>query len=182
MPESVLYQLFLVLITGFAIGFDIREKRIPNRLILVAVGGGILLNAWQGVLQFEYSLLGLGLGVGLLFIPFALGWLGAGDVKFLGAVGAIVGVQLVPRVFFYSVILGGALALISIAFGAIRLKAFTTAWNELKLLIASRGAAMPDGVRDRVAKGAPAIPFGVAIGLGTLIAVYVDPSGEWAGF
>jgi len=41
---------------------------------------------------------------------------------------------------------------------------------------------MPDGVRERVAKGTTAIPFGVAIGLGALIAVYVDPSGEWAGF
>ena len=182
MSESLLYQLFLVVIIGLAIAFDIRERRIPNRLILVAIGGGILLNAWQGVPHVGDSLLGLGLGVGFLFIPFALGWLGAGDVKFFGAVGDILGVHFVPRVFFYSTILGGVLAVIWIAWGGMDPKAFKRAWNEIRLLITSRGKVLPDGVSDRVSKGARTIPFGVAIGLGTLVAVYFDPRGEWAGF
>ncbi len=182
MVESFLYNLFLVAITGVAIGFDIKEKRIPNQLILVAITGGILFNASQGVPQLKDSLLGLGLGVGFLIIPFVLGWMGAGDVKFLGAVGAILGVQLVPRAFFYSAVLGGVLALVSIVYGGIRLKVFKTAWNELKLLIMSRGAVWPEMLNHRVSKGARSIPFGVAIGLGTLVAVYLDPRGEWAGF
>ncbi len=49
MVENFLYNLFLVAITGIAIGFDLKEKRIPNQLILVAITGGILFNASQGV-------------------------------------------------------------------------------------------------------------------------------------
>lgn len=182
MAEIFLFNLFLVLVIAFAVGFDIREKRIPNALILLGITGGMLLNTWEGVPQLVDSFLGLSLGVGILIIPFAFGWLGAGDVKFLGAVGAILGVQLVPRVFFYSAVLGGVLALVSIVYGGIRLKVFKTAWNELKLLIMSRGAVWPERLNHRVSKGARSIPFGVAIGLGTLVAVYLDPRGEWAGF
>lgn len=182
MVESFLYHLFLVAITGVAIGFDIKEKRIPNQLILVAITGGILFNASQGVPQLKDSLLGLGLGVGFLIIPFVLGWMGAGDVKFLGAVGAILGVKPVAHVFFYSAILGGILALISAIVSGINPKAFKISWSELKVLILSRGAVWPEMVNHRVSKGARSIPFGVAIGLGTLVAVYLDPRGEWAGF
>ena len=182
MIESFLYHLFLFVITGIAIGFDLKEKRIPNQLILFAIAGGILFNAEQGMPQLKDSILGLGLGVGLLIIPYALGWFGAGDVKFLGAVGAILGVQPLVYVFFYASILGATLALISVIFGGINPKAFQTFWDELKVLVLSRGAVWPEMANQRVAKGARAIPFGVAIGLGTLIAVYLDPRGEWAGF
>src|SRR4051812_25032563 len=96
------FDLFLVFFLGLAAGFDLRERRIPNWLILGALTGGILLNCWRGTPQLLTSLEGLGLGIGIFLIPFALGWLGAGDVKLLGAVGAVLGSQWLPRVIFYS--------------------------------------------------------------------------------
>jgi len=141
---------------------------------------GVFFNAWRGAPQLFHSLLGLGLGLGILILPFAFGWLGAGDVKFFGAVGAILGVKLVPRIFFYSALLGGVLAVISIAFRGMSLRIFKTAWWDLKLLVASRGAVLPESVTEQNRNDT--VPYGVAIGLGTLAAFYLDPLGEWAGF
>ena len=92
----------------------------------------------------------------IFFIPFAFGWLGAGDVKLFGAIGAILGLGWIPRLFFYTALLGGVSALISLAFA--------------------------EAVRRQLFKGTLTIPYGVAIGLGALTAFYLDPRGTWAGF
>src|ERR1043166_490256 len=109
------FDLFLIFFLGLAAGFDLRERRIPNWLVLVALTGGSVLNFWQGLPQLLSSLEGFGLGVGIFLIPFALGWLGAGDVKLLGAVGAVLGAHWLPRVIFYSALVGGVFALAAVA-------------------------------------------------------------------
>jgi Flp pilus assembly protein protease CpaA len=70
----------------------------------------------------------------------------------------------------------------SITVGGMKPKAFKGVWYDFKLLIMSRGRILPDAVSERRMKGARTVPYGVAIGLGTLVAFYVDPKGEWAGF
>ncbi len=50
-------------------------------------------------------------GIALFFPIFALGGLGAGDVKLLGAIGAWLGPSVVLRVALYSTMAGGVLAL-----------------------------------------------------------------------
>jgi prepilin peptidase CpaA len=182
MSEGLLFDLFLILFIVFSMGFDAREKRIPNWLVFPGMAGGILLNASKGNPYLIHSLLGLGLASGILILPFALGWMGGGDVKFLGALGAILGVTWVPHLFFYSALLGGLLALVSIVHRGMNLSAFQESWWDFKLLITSRGAVLPERVSDRVLKGAHTIPYGIAIGLGTLVAFYVDPRGQWSGF
>lgn len=182
MGPNLFFDAFLVLFVAFSIGFDLKENRIPNWLVYPAMAGGLLLNMWKGLPYFFESFLGLSLGIGILIIPFALGTLGAGDVKLLGAAGAILGVKLIPRVFFYTAIFGAVLALISIAFKGITFEVFNGFWREVKLLIATRGVTLPETVSERSLKGARTVPYGVAIGLGVLLAFYVDPKGEWAGF
>lgn len=176
------FDLFLVLFVLTAVGFDLWQNRIPNWLSFPAIALGVLLGALTGMPRFLDSLFGLGLGLGVLFAPFAFGWLGAGDVKFLAAVGAILGVGWVPRVFFYSALLGGLLALISIVSRGIDKSVFKETWADLKLFCLSRGSVLPQPVTERVSKGAQVVPYGVAIGMATLIAYYVDSHGEWAGF
>ena len=66
----------------------------------VWASGGLLLNAAQGFSQFSHSLLGFIVGITVFIVPFALGWMGAGDVKYFGVVGALLGVGWLPRVFF----------------------------------------------------------------------------------
>jgi prepilin peptidase CpaA len=176
------FDIFLVLFIGLAAAFDLKERRIPNWLVLAAMLGGLLLHIVNGAPGLLDSLSGIGLGVALLFIPFALGWLGAGDVKLVGAIGAVLGVAWVPRVLFYSALAGGLLALLSLTTQSARWSVLKDTWIDVKLFVTSRGAVIPASVGERDIKGVHTIPYGVAIGLGTLVAFYGDPQGYWAGF
>jgi prepilin peptidase CpaA len=163
-------------------GFDLVERRIPNWLVLSGLVGSMGFGAWRGSGELLECLLGFGVGIALFFVPFALGWTGAGDLKMFGTVGAILGIRFVPRVFFYTALCGLVLGLIAVAFNRGKLNSFKPLWNDLKIWIISRGAVAPATVGTRAAKGQPAVPYGVAIAIGTLITYYLDPRGEWAGF
>ena len=176
------FNFFLIFFSGLSIGFDIYQRRIPNWLVLTGVVVGIAFSLNEGGLTLYDSLLGLVIGIGILFIPFALGWLGAGDVKLLGAMGALLGVRLLPRVFFYTALCGIALALVSIMLRGVNWGVLQGTWRDFKLLVASRGQTKPPTVTERVAAGNHALPYGVAIALGALVAFYGDPNGKWAGF
>ncbi|WP_417847490.1 A24 family peptidase [Thalassoglobus sp.] len=80
--------------------WDFRENRIPNWLTLSAIPVGIAWNTWMGGFAgFQMSLAGFAVGFGILFILFATGGGGGGDVKLMGALGAWVGVQTIITVF-----------------------------------------------------------------------------------
>src|SRR5262245_30694834 len=75
---------------------DVRERRIPNLLSGSAILIGTLLHAaYFGRAGVAENLTGLAVGRTLFLNPFALGGVGAGDVKMMGAVGALVGPRLV---------------------------------------------------------------------------------------
>ena len=154
--HSVMFNLFLVLFTALSIGFDVAQRRIPNWLNFAGMGGGLLFSASLGAPELYASVLGLGAGFALLMIPFFFGWVGAGDVKLFGAIGAIFGLSWIPRLFIYSAVLGGIVALLSLA--------------------------STEEFRYRLFKRKLTIPYGVAIGLAGLVAFYLDPQGTWAGF
>jgi prepilin peptidase CpaA len=96
-----------------ACAWDLRTRRIPQVLTLggaiaglayhVAVGG------WPAAVP---SLAGWGVGLLLFLIPFALGGLGGGDVKLLGALGAWLGVTNVVWLALYTGVAGGVFALV----------------------------------------------------------------------
>jgi len=153
--HGIMFNLFLVLFTALAIGFDVAQRRIPNWLNFAGMAGGLLFSASLGASQLYASVLGLGAGLAVQIIPFYCGWLGAGDVKFFGAIGAIFGLSWIPRLFVYSALLGGVVALISLA--------------------------ATEEFRCRIFKQKLTIPYGVAIGLAGLVAFYLDPQGKWAG-
>jgi prepilin peptidase CpaA len=154
--HGIMFNLFLVLFTALAIGFDVAQRRIPNWLNFAGMAGGLLFSAAVGRSQLFASLLGVAAGMAVQLIPFYYGWLGAGDVKLFGAIGAIFGLSWIPRLFVYSALLGGLVALVSLA--------------------------LSDEFRYRLFKRKLTIPYGVAIGLAGLVAFYLDPQGKWAGF
>lgn len=142
----------------------------------------MVLNAIEGSNHLLNSMLGFLIGIGVLMVPFALGWIGAGDVKFFGVVGALLGVSWLPRVFFYSALTAGMIALVYLVAGLAsftRLKAF---WVDIKTATISMGHVLPDPVYVRSKENGESVPWGVAFAAGTIIAYYADPSGHWAGF
>ena len=170
--------------TVLSVSFDLTVRRIPNWIIAFGLAGGLLLNASQGFAQFSHSLLGFIGGIAVFIVPFALGWMGAGDVKYFGVVGALLGVEWLPRVLFYSILTAGVLAVAYAAVGRFHSSSgfFKDTWADCKLAILSYGRILPDSIGKRTAKGADSVPWGVAIGAGTLVAYYFDPTGRWAGF
>ena len=98
---------------ALACAMDTVHARIPNVLNAALALAGLAINiassGWSG---FLFSLSGLGLGIGLLLLPYLMGGFGAGDVKALGALGALIGPQPLLHVFVYMAFYGGAMAVI----------------------------------------------------------------------
>lgn len=82
----------LVTVLVVAVVVDLRSSRIPNWLTFPAMGFALAAHTWlTGVHGTLFSLAGLGAGFGLLLLVYLAGGIGAGDVKLMAAVGAMVG-------------------------------------------------------------------------------------------
>ncbi|MHC4403619.1 MAG: A24 family peptidase, partial [Planctomycetota bacterium] len=71
---------------------DVREYRVPNRLTVPLLVLGVVYHSFAGGLDgLQMSLLGAAFGFASLILAYAIGILGAGDVKLVAAVGAWLG-------------------------------------------------------------------------------------------
>jgi prepilin peptidase CpaA len=98
--------------TGIACAHDVARRRIPNGVTAAIAGAGLGLAATgvTGVTLWS-SLGGCLLGLALMLPGHVLGATGAGDVKLLGAAGAVLGAGQVVEAFAFTAIAGGILAL-----------------------------------------------------------------------
>lgn len=87
---------------------DIRTLQIPNALSVYGATIGVLAHVWGfGLDGLWQSLAGLGLGMALLLPGYLLRLTGAGDVKLMGAVGALLGVAGVFQACLLTLMAGG---------------------------------------------------------------------------
>lgn len=130
--------------------FDIRERRLPNGLVLATLAAGIGLAAWRGgieVLPWHLAHLAIALvgGIGL----YALRALGAGDAKYYAALAA----------WFP---LGEAIKLLmAVSFAGLVLALGWLAWRRFS------GKPAPKKPLDDHDK----VPFGVAMAAGAMLAL-----------
>ncbi len=106
--------LTLLLFAGVLVAAvtDLRWHKIPNALTFPTMVVGLIGHTLgDGLNGFLFSIGGLVLGLGLLLGFYVLGGMAAGDVKLLGAVGAILGPLEVFLVFLMTALLGGLYAL-----------------------------------------------------------------------
>jgi prepilin peptidase CpaA len=145
---------------------DLKERKIYNIVTFPTILLAILFHTWNSGWQgFQFSFLGLLLGLGLLFIPYILGGMGAGDVKLLGAIGALKGAGFVFYAFFYVAIIGGIISIV-ILLNKIEFFSF---W---KRTIFSLQFRTIDGLnKDDLHY---TFPYGLAIVLGTMLYFGVD--------
>ena len=180
-----LFDLAIFAVISLAAFFDMEWRRIPNWLILFGLIAGLGLSGVRGMNELTQSLLGIGVGSGILFIPFAFRWIGAGDVKFLGVMGAFVGPHLLPRVLWYSALVAGLIAIISLIIKHFNMNSLRHAakdFNQALLGLLLLGRVNNESTNLTVGHGGQGVPWGVGIGLGTVVAYYLDPTGRWAGF
>jgi prepilin peptidase CpaA len=88
LPATEWVAAFLFL----AIEHDVRSMRLPNWLTLGGLAGALgLAVAERGLPGLGYAAAGAGAALAVLFLPFSMRWLGAGDVKAMMALGAFWG-------------------------------------------------------------------------------------------
>jgi len=142
-------------VAALAAVLDVRQRRIPNWLTLTTFVAGVALNAWQGgVAGALTAVAGALLGLAILLPFYILKGLGAGDVKLLAAMGAVVGPQVVISIALYAGLLGGLMSI----FVLVRRRRLSFALREILVL-----QKMPSR------SGAKA-PYGVAIAGGVYLA------------
>ena len=96
---------------------DTIYSKIPNLCNLALLLAGLTYNIYQsGLAGAWHAFLGLAVGFSLLLIPYLMGGMGGGDVKALGALGALLGPNEVFQVFLYIGMLGGVLAILHYLF------------------------------------------------------------------
>ena len=158
MNTSVPFMAVAVTFAAVAAFWDLRTKRIPNWLTVPAIVLGVAANAVKsGLAGLWAGLLGMLVGAGLFIIPFAMGGMGAGDVKMLAAVGAIAGPEAAFRSFLYGAMAGGLMAA---AFLVGRAYLFR---GRLRADGGTRGPGVTVGLKQR-------FPYGLAVFAGTVIA------------
>lgn len=109
---SVIHMACLGL-AGIGCVCDLRTRRIPQVLTIGGAAAGIVFHlATGGWMAGATSLAGWGLGILIFLLPFALGGLGGGDVKLLGALGAWLGPTEAVWLGIYTGIAGGILAIV----------------------------------------------------------------------
>ena len=162
MPQLVLLSLGL----GVAVFTDLRTRRIPNWLTAAIAAGGFGLAFGGGVVSPSRAALGLLLGLGLMLPGHLIGATGAGDVKLMAAVGAVIGPDPVLRAFLYSAVAGGVFALAVASYRGIL---------TVTLMDASRLVTAPSLARTAIEAPSRSnrFAYGPAIAVGTLVSVMV---------
>lgn len=96
---------------------DTLFSKIPNLFVLAGLLFAFGYHGYQdGLAGLSGSSLGLLSGMTLLLIPFLMGGMGAGDVKALGVLGALLGPKNVLQVFIYVALFGGLMGLFQCCF------------------------------------------------------------------
>jgi len=164
---ALLQLLALLTLLSVAAFTDLRERRIPNWVTIPGLLAGLVLGAaLEGGFPVA-ALSGAVLALLVAFPVFALGGLGAGDVKLFAAVGAFVSAGGLLSVLIYGGIAGGVLALGN-AFRRGELLGMLVNTKNLLLYGLTRGR---HGVRiDLQSSGSHSVPYGVAIAAGAVMA------------
>jgi len=170
-PPTFIVVATIVFIS-MCVAFDVRTLRIPNLVTGPAILLGLAANGWMsGWSGLAASAIGFAVAVGLLLLPFALGGIGGGDVKMMGAVGALLGPALTLQSLLVGLMAGGCFAAVHLARKSrLREKLFATAHMFVQ---ATMTQSLEPLRAPASAPGAIVLPYSVPLGLGTMIAIVI---------
>ena len=158
--------VFSAILVAAAIG-DLRTRRIPNKLVAVLALLGIAYSVARAPVIPGLSQAGGGLLAGLAcWLPFyALGWLGAGDVKLYAAAGAWLGAARAAEGALIGALFGELLSLIWMA----KSHGMKETAQTLGMAAATPGMLTPAAGSSKRST----LPYGVAIAFGAIWAAWM---------
>ncbi len=145
------------------------KLKVPNWLTFPFIISGWVASTasfgWEGL---GWSLLGTAVGLALLLPAYAIGGMGAGDVKLLAGVGAWVGATITLYAFCVSAILGGLIALVMVLYRRAwreHYQQFLTIWYEMVTIHSPEQLASIAAQRK---SSMLLLPYGIPLALGTI--------------
>jgi len=161
----------LMLLLIVAAVHDYKSHRIPNWLVLSGILFGVIYNiAFPPFphVNFLWPLEGMGMGF-IVFLPlYLIGATGAGDVKLMSMVGAIIGPADMLWILLSTMIVGGALSLLMVLVRGTAGRMLRNLTELFKLgFLNTISGVKPDL---HISEGASAgkLPYAVAIAIGTI--------------
>lgn len=150
--------------------YDLKQRRLPNFLTLGMHIPAlvILLLTGQGLLgaSVSSSFAAWGLALLLTLPAYAFNWLGAGDVKFLAALGLLTGLNFLLTSYVIAGLLAGLIVLVWLTLQ--RLMPY------INLQLSSFNSQLPPVPQ----LSGKVLPFGTIFTAGVLIALLLNPAGE----
>jgi prepilin peptidase CpaA len=149
------------------------KLKVPNWITFPMIIGGWIYSAtcvagypwWEGLL---YSFAGTAVGLALLLPAYAIGGMGAGDVKLLAGIGAWIWSKDTCYAFAISAVVGGVIAIIMVLLKRGWFKHQSQFWMICNEIVAVKD---PEKLAAIAAERKPTmmlLPYGIPIAIGTI--------------
>ncbi|MFA4885895.1 MAG: A24 family peptidase [Desulfotomaculaceae bacterium] len=161
-------DIILIILILVCVFTDLTERKIYNKVLFPAVILAFCYHIYTAGFNGGYfSLKGLLIGMALLLVPYLMGGIGAGDVKFLGVIGALKGPVFIFTAFLSGAIAGGVMAIFYLLKNKKMLftlkKLFSPFFFHYGLIINKTENSKESNIT---------IPYGAAIAIGATVAAY----------
>jgi prepilin peptidase CpaA len=151
------------------------ELKVPNWLTLPMIISGWIFSACQAsslnitwYSGLGWSLLGTAVGLGLLLPLYAIGGMGAGDVKLLAGVGAWMHATHTAYAFAISTIVGALLAILMVAYRRAWKKHASQFWMILNEVMVIKDPNELSRIASDRKSSMLLLPYGIPIAIGTI--------------
>jgi prepilin peptidase CpaA len=148
---------------------DGKQLRVPNWITFPMVLAGLAYNGFVGGLGgLEWALSGAGVGLLCLLPLYAVGGMGAGDVKLMAGVGAWLGSGATFAAFGFSAVAGGVMALVMV----LRRKSFARHYANFWTIIHEFATVKDPRALSQIAAARKPqmllLPYGIPICIGSI--------------
>ena len=166
-PQAVIWLVSAVLVEAAVI--DGRRLRVPNWLTFHFALGGLVFAAWSGGRErFLWSLAGTGVGLVSLLPLYAIGGMGAGDVKLMAGVGAWLGPRLTFGAFVSTALVGGLLGMAMIVASGNVIRHWVMLQTIVHEILSIRNPAVLAERAGERKKNMMLLPYGIPIAIGSI--------------
>lgn len=171
------WHVWLVTVTLIvAAVIDGLKLKVPNWITFPMILSGWVYSTvafgWEGLVA---SLLGTAVGLGLLLPAYAIGGMGAGDVKLLAGVGAWMGTITTIYAFCVSALIGGAIAVGMVLYRRAWEKHRDQFWTIVNEVTTIRDPELLSAIAAERKKSMLLLPYGIPIAIGSIAYFF------WAG-
>ena len=163
---TIWFVTFVLILAAVIDGF---ELKVPNWVTFPFILSGWVYSGyafgWEGL---GWSLLGTVVGLALLLPPYAIGGMGAGDVKLLAGVGAWISVSHTVNAYCVSAVVGAICAVLMVLARNAWKKHSDQFWMILNEIVTVKD---PDQLAAIAAQRKPSmllLPYGIPIAIGTI--------------